>query len=191
MQRVRDHRLPSFHRGHFRALGASLRKLERPFVDDIFAYPALALGVVEHGAGIDSHATDHVRGPVALEQIFVESLRGYFGKLIEFLVLPQRIEMVVKVLSLPLRHRFRTAKKSFKIRRFSNRRLLAVEHHGGAPQWLIISYIGWRTLPSPGLFRDLDFRSAVGGRAYDLFGVHWLTDRSFQRVFLCSGTASQ
>jgi hypothetical protein len=23
----------------------------------------------------------------------------------------------------------------------------------------------------------------VGGRAYDLFGVHWLTDRSFQRVF--------
>ena len=83
--------------------------------------------------------------------------------------------------SLPLRHRFLIAKKSFKIRRFSNRRLLAVEHHGGAPPVVNQSYIGWRILPSPSLFRDLDFRSAVGGRAYDLFGVHWLTDRTFRR----------
>jgi hypothetical protein len=33
--------------------------------------------------------------------------------------------------SLPLRHRFGTAKKSFEIRLFSNRRL----SHGGAPRW--------------------------------------------------------
>jgi hypothetical protein len=67
-------------------------------VDDIFAYPAFALGVAEHGPGIDSHETDHVRGSIALRQILVESLRGYFGKLIELLFLPQRIEMVIKVL---------------------------------------------------------------------------------------------
>jgi hypothetical protein len=36
--------------------------------------------------------------------------------------------------SLPLRHRFWTAQKSFKIRHFPNRRILAVEHHGGAPR---------------------------------------------------------
>jgi hypothetical protein len=35
--------------------------------------------------------------------------------------------------SLPLRHRYSTAQKSFKIRHFSNRRKMTVEHHGGAP----------------------------------------------------------
>jgi hypothetical protein len=35
--------------------------------------------------------------------------------------------------SLPIRHRFSMTKKSFRIRHFPNRRLLTVEHHGGAP----------------------------------------------------------
>src|ERR1700722_9965852 len=43
--------------------------------------------------------------------------------------------------SLPLRHRFSAAKKSFKISHFQNRRILAVEHPGGAPVGIFYHFL--------------------------------------------------
>src|ERR1700692_3609072 len=43
--------------------------------------------------------------------------------------------------SLLLRHRFSAAKKSFKISHFQNRRILAVEHPGGAPVGIFYHFL--------------------------------------------------